>query len=245
MDDDVIKRPRLYVDHDLTVGSGVLLTPEHVHYLKNVLRCPPGGTLRLFNGRNGEWLATLEYTGKKTAQAVAVKNLLPQPAAARSVHLVFAPIKKARMDWLIEKAVELGATHLHPVLTQNTDVRALNDERLRQQIIEAAEQCERLDVPVLHDVLKLDQVLGQWNKTIPLIACLERFDAMPLAHVLPEDGPIAFLIGPEGGFTRDEKDRLSAAPFIRPASLGPLILRSETAVCTALSVILAQGESGP
>ena len=152
------------------------------------------------------------------------------------MHLLFAPIFNERMDFLIVKAVELGATLIHPVLTQNTDMRKINEDRLHAQIIEAAEQCERLDLPALMPAKDLFAALASWNKNILMLAALERFDAQPLKkRALP--GNVAVLIGPSGGFTREEMEKIAALSFIQPVSLGENILRSETAAAAALAIL--------
>jgi 16S rRNA (uracil1498-N3)-methyltransferase len=161
-----------------------------------------------------------------------------QPTTKRAVHLLFAPIKKHRQDWLIEKAVELGVTDFHPVLTQNTEVRKLNESRLTQQILEAAEQCERFDIPQLHELKKLDKVISSWSGALPLFACIERFDTKPLQAVVPPQREnVALLIGPEGGFTETEKDAI--AKHATAVGLGDTILRCETAVVKALVLLNA------
>ncbi len=200
------------------------------------MRRKEGDALRLFNGRDGEWRAELSALGKKSAQAIVQEQLFPQPPPGRAIHLVFAPIKKNRMDFLIEKAAELGATHIHPVLTQNTEIRQLNEERINAQLIEAAEQCERLTVPALAPLQKLDRLLGDWPQNVPLYACIERYDA-PLLKDISATGDAAILVGPEGGFTADEAALLTSRPFIRPVSLGTTILRAETACLKALSLL--------
>lgn len=232
------KLPRLYVDVPLSAGTAITLSTDHIHYFKTVLRRQPGDLVRLFNGRDGEWLCALTALDKKTGTATPDRQLRPQPASAPRVHLYFAPIKKASMDWLIEKAVELGATDLHPVLTQNTEIRELNTVRLVQQIMEAAEQCERLDNPRLHDMKKLAAL----NDDIPMLACIERGDAKPLLAALKErpGQNLSFLIGPAGGFTDDELSQLSARKNWTPVTLGPRVLRCETAVCAALSAAMLQ-----
>lgn len=186
--------------------------------------------MRLFNGRDGEWLATLESVDKKGVSIRIGTQLRNQPELPPETHLYFAPIKKARMDWVIEKAVELGATHLHPVLTQNTEVRAINEDRIRTQIIEAAEQCERMDAPELLPLRPLKEIL----RGTELLACIERMDAESLEEAIPEKGAVSFLIGPEGGFSEEEKNILSGTAGIKPVSLGPRILRSETAAVVVL-----------
>lgn len=230
---DITKSPRVYVPQDLTEGLGLMLEESIHHYLKNVMRVPEGGVARIFNGRDGEFIARIEQSGKKSTHVTIENKLRAQKIPQHKTHLLFAPIKKERMDWLVEKAVELGATDLHIVLTQNTDIRKVNEERMKAQIIEAAEQCERLDIPALQAPLDLWKALGAWNKDITIMAAIERMDSEPLCKL---DGDRAILIGPSGGFDEEEKTRLSGMPFIKPVSLGENILRSETAAIAALSI---------
>lgn len=234
------KLPRLFVDRELGPGQTVLLEQAQAHYLRNVLRRGEGDGIRLFNGRDGEWHARLSQLGKKTADATCDTQITPQPQPGPEIHLIFAPIKKNRMDMLVEKAVELGATHLHPVLTRNTEVRNINPDRLLAQITEAAEQCERLDRPSLSSLQSLPDFLTGWPKSTHIAACIERENqTAPLSEIF-ESGQSAYtvLIGPEGGFTAEEKALMGKQPdLIRPASLGPYILRAETAACYALTAI--------
>lgn len=233
---DHTKSPRLYLDAPLNEGQTLALTDAAHHYLKNVMRAETGDDVRFFNGRDGEFAARIETIEKKCLTARLEKQLRAQKNPARRVHLLFAPIRKERMDFLVEKAVELGATDLHIVLTQNTDQRKTNEDRLTAQIIEAAEQCERLDIPALHAGEDLFKKLKSWNADIPLFAALERTEAAPLEKQI---GDCALLIGPSGGFTSGEKERLCALPFLRPASLGDNILRSETAALCGLARLTA------
>lgn len=228
------KLPRLYVNVDLAEGQAVALEGAQAHYLRTVLRRQDGDGVRLFNARHGEWTARLEGLARKGGAAVPDIRIREQPTLARRVHLLFAPIKKTRMDFLIEKVVELGATDLHPVLTHNTEVRKVNEERLRQQIIEAAEQCERLDIPALHTLTDLHDKIVNWRDE-PVFACLERTQAPALGYALREGPSPALLIGPEGGFTKEETAFL--ADRCAPVSLGPNILRSETAALKALALL--------
>ena len=234
---DVIKLPRLYVDNELRESNIVNLNKDQAHYLLHVLRIHAGDCLRLFNGHDGEWRASVDSANKKGVSARIDSRIKEQPPVPRELHLFFAPIKKARMDWLIEKAVELGATHLHPVLTHNTEVRAINEERIRAQIIEAAEQCERMDLPELFSLQPVLNILS----TLPLLACLERTDAKSLKESIPEKESVAFLIGPEGGFTEDEKKKLCGMKNVAAVSLGPRVLRSETAAIMALCAVMGVG----
>ncbi len=228
----ITKAPRVYTDLPLSEGLGIFLEDASHHYLKNVMRASVGDVIRLFNGKDGEFSVRLEKMNKKTIEATVEKKLRAQKNPARRVHLFFAPIKKERMDFLIEKAVELGATDLHPVLTQNTDMRKINEDRLNAQIIEAAEQCERMDIPALHAPEDLFKKLHGWE--VPVYAAIERHDAKALRH---DDHDCTILIGPSGGFTQSEKEKLAGMKNITPISLGENILRSETAVVAALSLI--------
>lgn len=229
--------PRLYVATPLTEGGETQLDQAQAHYLKNVLRREKDDYVRLFNGIDGEWLCRIESFGKKECMLAVLELLAKQKNVQRKINLIFTPIKKQRMDFLIEKAVELGATDLHPVLTQNTEVRKLNEERIGQQIVEAAEQCERLDIPVFHELSGIREKLEGWSATEKIMICIERLDIPFLAQCLPPpDQDLAFLIGPEGGFSEEERGVLLALPAGIPVSLGTRILRSETAALTALAL---------
>ncbi len=234
-DDNHFKLPRLYVTASLHKGGTITLSKDQAHYLTNVLRRSAGAQLRLFNGQDGEWLATLEPTSKKSANAVITEQIKQQPQQTKRTHLIFAPIKKNRMDWLIEKAVELSVTDFHPILTQNTEVRKINEARLKAQIFEAAEQCERFEIPVLHDLKKLDSLLTNWSKDIQILSCIERFDAQPIQKIEQIGDAVAVLIGPEGGFTTQEKE--TTAKKTIPVTLGDTVLRCETAVAKALVLL--------
>lgn len=233
------KLPRLFMDLPMQAGGLVPLADGPFHYLKNVMRLEQGAQVRLFNGSEGEFVGTIVKLGKKDGEIQLGEKLKEQPATIRRVHLLFAPIRKERMDWLVEKAVELGATDLHPVFTQNTDNRKINPDKICLQMIEAAEQCERLDIPTLHSAQDIFKTLAAWNKAIPVLAALERQDTKSLSATLHAQGDIAFLIGPSGGFTMEEKEKLSSLPFVTPINLGERILRSETAAAVVLSSLLA------
>ncbi len=187
--------------------------------------------MRIFNGREGEYLATLGTIGKKTATAILNKQIFAQPTHIEHIHLFFAPIKKARMDILIEKAVELGVTDLHPVTTERTEYRKLNETRITAQIIEAVEQCERLNIPTLHPIQTLDQKLRSWDS--PLLWAAERYDASHLSTITGDN--YAFLIGPAGGFTPQECEKLKRHDQVTPISLGEAVYRSETAALLCLA----------
>lgn len=229
--DETFKLPRLFTAHCLLPQTLIELEPAQAHYLHNVMRKKEGDTIRLFNGIEGECLCTLTSLNKRHAEVKITEQLILQPANQRAIHLFFTPIKKNRQDWLIEKAVELGVTDFHPLLTQNTEVRKINTERMTHQIFEAAEQCERLTIPTLHPLIKLDHAL---SPDMPLYSCLERFDA-PVIQTQKPAGDFGFLIGPEGGFTVEEKKNLAQNTV--PVSLGDTILRCETAVIKALVLL--------
>ena len=228
------KLPRLYVESPLSADGSVALTAEQAHYLKNVLRRHDGDLVRVFNGREGEWRGPLADLSKKGGRVLLHTQTRQQPQGTRRVHLYFAPIKKTAMDWMMEKAVELGATDIHPVLTQNTEVRKINEERLAKQIFEAAEQCERLEIPTLHPMKPL---LSVFDEKIPVLACVERADAREIGPAVPKNGDIGILIGPEGGFTSEEKTFLAEKEGLTPVSLGESVLRAETATCYALIAV--------
>jgi 16S rRNA (uracil1498-N3)-methyltransferase len=232
--DETFKLPRLYTEYPLNHKGVIPLTSGQAHYLHNVLRRKTGDAVRLFDGVNGEWLGNIDKLDKKNGQVGLTEKIAEQPSGQNRVHLLFCPIKKHRMDWLIEKAVELGVTDFHPILTQNTEVRKINEERIRQQIFEAAEQCERFEIPLLHEIEKLDKVLSEWPETIEILSCLERYDAERIQPVMHD---IAILIGPEGGFTREEKEKIAFKTT--PVSLGETVLRCETAVVKALVLLSA------
>jgi 16S rRNA (uracil1498-N3)-methyltransferase len=212
-----------------------------VHYLKNVMRRQQGDFIRLFNGRHGEWAAKIVTLGRSEAVLEIGICLRPQPVVHRRLHLLFPLLKKNRLDIVIEKSVELGVDFLVPVLTDHTDVRDINQERLVAQIKEAAEQCERLVIPAIHDLRPLASWLHDWPRQIKILAAIERVDLPTLAQAQKKIAPtddIALLIGPVGGFSQSEKDLLLQQDFVIPVSLGDHILRSETAVIAMLSYLM-------
>lgn len=235
MSEDYKKLPRLYVEQDLNLNAPVSLGDGPLHYFRSVLRKQTGENIRVFNGRGGEFIAEITALDKKQGQITPVRKIGEQPAPGRKIHLLFAPIKKQRMDILFEKAVELGVTDLHPVVTAHCEVRAINEDRVRAQIIEAAEQCERMDVPVLHPLRNLKEKLSSPLPCKRVLWCNERGDVPFISIEGKKD--CAFLIGPEGGFDAQEAEILSKTPDISPVSLGNTVLRAETATlfCLALA----------
>ena len=233
-------RTRLYVSAPLTAGAFVDLTPEQVHYLRNVLRLSAGVEVALFNGKDGEWLGRIAELGKEKGQIEAIRQLRDQRGAP-DIWLLFAPIKRQGIDLVAEKASELGASVIWPIMTRHTDVARVNTERLTANAIEAAEQSERMEVPEVREPVDLPKLLDGWPADRPIIVCAEIGDASPIASVIQAlpAGPAAILIGPEGGFAQSELDMVLARPYARPARLGPRILRAETAAFAALTTWMA------
>lgn len=233
MDEKIWTYPRIHVEDDLGNEKTIPLSTEHAHYFRTVLRRQDGNHIRLFNGRDGEWLATLDSLGKKSGNALLVRQTCIQPKAPAKISLFFAPIKKARMSILIEKAVELGVTDLYPTLTERTENRKLKPERIEDQIKEAAEQCERLEIPTLHPIAKITAL--PYDVTIH--ACIERDDERQKApHISAiTEKNLNVLVGPEGGFTSKEIEHLAKKDNIIPISLGNRIYRAETASIICLT----------
>ncbi len=220
--------PRLFVDEVLAEGANVTVDGN---YLATVLRLRPGDRVKLFDDRTGEWLAEIVEAGKKRV-TLRIAERLKEREAVPDLWLVFAPVKRGRIDWLVEKATELGVARLLPVITRRTIVDRLNLERLRAHMIEAAEQCERTALPELAEPQKLDAILKTWPRDRSLWFADEA-GGEPFA---PAPGPAAILIGPEGGFTDEERAAIRALPQARPVSLGPRILRADTAALAAISL---------
>jgi 16S rRNA (uracil1498-N3)-methyltransferase len=220
--------PRLFVDEALTDGAGVTVDGN---YLAAVLRLGPGDKVKLFDDRTGEWLAEIVEAGKKRV-TLRLEAHLRDREAVPDLWLVFAPIKRGRIDWLVEKATELGVARLVPVITRRTIVDRLNLDRLRAHAVEAAEQCERTALPELAEPRKLEAVLKSW----PADRSLYFADEAGGEPFAPAPGPAAILIGPEGGFTDEEREAIRALPLARPVSLGPRILRADTAALAAVAL---------
>ncbi len=227
---------RLYTEHDLAAGQTVPLPANQVHYLRNVMRARAGDTVMVFNGRDGEWETRVEAISKGAGTLVPAQQTRRQ-AAEPGPWLLFAPIKRGPQDILVQKAVELGASALWPVMTERTNAGRVNMERLTANAIEAAEQCERLTIPDLRAPEKYSTVLDNWPQDRQLLVCVERGAAPAMGTVLQNSVDIdawAILTGPEGGFSPIELDLLTSLPFVSPVSLGPRILRAETAALAAL-----------
>jgi 16S rRNA (uracil1498-N3)-methyltransferase len=228
--------PRLYVEETLSQGMSVTLEGAPANYLANVLRLGPGAQIKLFDNRTGEWLAEIAEAGKKRVSLRPVTHLRPREPVP-DLWLVFAPIKRGRVDWLVEKATELGVARLVPVITRRTIVDRVKDERLFAHAIEAAEQCDRTVLPELAEPQKLEALLKSWPAERALIFADEMGGAPLIEAASP--APAAILIGPEGGFTDEERAMIRAVPPARSVSLGPRILRADTAALAALSLWMA------
>ena len=231
-----MSKVRLYVEHPLGSGQSVPLTRDQAHYLFGVMRLQPKDTLALFNGRDGEWRAEVAEAGKRsgtlTCQAQTAPLLTPP-----DLWLLFAPIKKARTDFIVEKAAELGVSRICPVQTEFTNSERIRRDRLQAHAVEAAEQCGGTFVPLVDDLQRLDRVLADWPGDRQLL-----FPDEALVGAAPTDlatlphGPWAILVGPEGGFSDAERARLSAHPNAHRIGLGPRILRADTAAVAALTL---------
>jgi len=231
---------RLFVTADLASGRSIEADRDQSHYLANVLRMTPGAELLLFNGRDGEWLARIEAVAKKAVQLLPVERTRPQPPLPDLVY-AFAPIKAGRLDYLVQKAVEMGAGLLQPVITQHTQMGRIGIERLQANALEAAEQCGILAVPPVREAVKLDRLLGEWPTGRRLIFCDEGAEGDNPLSLLGriEERKLGLLVGPEGGFSEEERRQLRALSFVTAIPLGPRILRADTAAVAALAVIQA------
>ncbi len=229
--------PRLFVEQRLSEGAMLTLDGTSANYLTTVLRRQSGEQVKLFDDETGEWLAEIVEAGRKRV-SLSVKHLLRERESVPDLWLLFAPIKRGRIDWLVEKATELGIARLMPVVTRRTVVDRLNLERLRAHAVEAAEQCERTALPELAEPAKLEALLKAWPQDRTLFFADEG-GGTPLAEAT-RPGPAAILIGPEGGFTDEERDSIRALGQTVPVSLGPRILRADTAALAALTIWMSQ-----
>jgi 16S rRNA (uracil1498-N3)-methyltransferase len=231
---------RLLVDADLAEGVAVACTPAQANYLRNVLRLQPGDPVLVFNGRHGEWRAELDVSGRR-AVSLRVGTQTRAQEDGPDIDYLFAPLKRARLDYMVEKATEMGVARLRPVLTRRTVAERVNLERMRAHAIEAAEQCGILRLPEVRPPETLERVVAGWDPARPLVFCDEDVEETcpfsALARIPP--GPIAVLIGPEGGFDPAERELLSTQPFVTRISLGPRILRADTAAVAALALVNA------
>ncbi|MFN4060154.1 MAG: 16S rRNA (uracil(1498)-N(3))-methyltransferase [Paracoccus hibiscisoli] len=226
---------RLFIDHPLVAGQAVPLDAGQSHYLSGVMRLRQGDAVAVFNGRDGEWQASLQEAGKRGGSLMVVAQTAPQQDPP-DLWLIFAPIKKARTDFIVEKAAEMGAARILPVQTDHTNSDRIRQDRLQAHAIEAAEQCGGTFVPPVADLVPLSRLLDGWDPARRILWADEsRAGPAQTLAGLPA-GPWAILIGPEGGFSAGERARLSRLPFVTPVSLGPRILRADTAAVAALAL---------
>ena len=233
--------PRLFVPHALDGDEGIELGKEQSLYLAAVLRKGVGDEVVLFNGRDGAWLARIDSAAKKAVYLELEEQIEPQPRRG-DLWYGFAPLKAARLDYVVQKATEMGAATIQPVITRYTQVSRIQLDRMRANAVEAAEQCEVLNVPEVVPEIQLDRLLAEWTQIHGDRLLVVADEAAPSASPI---GPLAglagrsigLLIGPEGGFAEEERMKLLAQPFVVPISLGPRILRADTAAVAALAVI--------
>lgn len=230
---------RLYVEHPLGDGQQVSLTREQAHYLFGVMRLAVGAEIALFNGTAGEWRAEVMEAGKRGGVLECRDQTAPQQMPP-DLWLCFAPIKKARTDFIVEKAVEMGARRIVPMQTSFTNSERIRQDRLQAHAVEAAEQCGATYVPEVAGLARLNRLLADWPQGRQIMFCDEARvgRSSALTGLLAEGGarPWAILIGPEGGFSQAERDRLHELPYAHPVALGPRILRAETAAVAALTL---------
>lgn len=230
--------PRLFLDDALTEGAEIPGTPAQAHHLGTVLRRGPGDAVAVFNARDGEFAARIA-TLRKDRCAFALGERLRAPAPEPDLRLVVAALKRDALDWVVEKATELGVAAIHPVTTRRTVVDRVNLDRLSAIARGAAEQCERLSVPVVHPAMPLHAALDAWDGA-PLLVAAERRGALPIRHVASGMRlPCGWLVGPEGGFEGGELDDATRRAFVTAVALGPRILRAETAAVAGLAVLQA------
>ena len=240
---DDFSTPRLYVEPPLARDVSITLDRQQAHYLVNVLRLATGATVLAFNGRDGEWRSALALEGRKRFGLTVREQTRPQPPPG-DLDYLFAPLKHARLDYMVQKAVEMGATRLRPVLSRHTQPQRVNLERMRANAIEAAEQCGVLTIPSIVAPVALDRVIAEWPSQRLLVFCDEGA-AMgdPLAALAAtraaRHGALAVLIGPEGGFADAERAALLRLPNVVRLPLGPRILRADTAAVAALALVQA------
>ncbi len=233
---------RLYVEADLGEGLGVVPNRDQMHYLLNVMRMGDGDHVRLFNGRDGEWLGRLDEV-KKRSCLIALEHKTRDQDALTGLWLLFAPVKRARLDFMVQKAVEMGAGRLLPVTTERTNVARIKLDRLRANAVEAAEQCGLLSVPEIAEPQSLERLLNGWSDEEDgrrIIFCDEvaaKASTLEQLQELGSAGPLAILIGPEGGFSPTERDQLLAREDTHAISLGPRIMRADTAAVAALAAV--------
>jgi len=228
---------RLYIDASLAEAAALPLGESQSHLLAHVLRAKPGDGLRVFNGRDGEWRATVQGITKRSV-TLQVEAQTRRQEGVPDLWLLLAPIKKTPLDYIVQKATELGVARIQPVLTRRTIVERVNLDRMRANAVEAAEQSGRLTVPEVEEPRDLAKLLPGWDPERRLMFCDEARDAPPAVAALAtmEPGPWAILTGPEGGFEAVEREMIRTLKFVVPVSLGPRIMRADTAALAAITI---------
>lgn len=229
---------RLFVDHGLKNNQTLVIERRQANYLLTVLRMKEGARILVFNGRDGEWLGEISEVKRKSCSIRLISNTRPQPTPYDLVYL-FAPLKKGRMDYMVQKAVEMGVGELQPIITEFTQFSKLNTAKMRANVTEAAEQCGILSLAQVNEPVKLFDLLDGWDNTRKIIFCDEDAKSDDLSGALSplKTSRLALLIGPEGGFSEIERNRLRSMDCVVPISLGPRILRADTAAVAALAVL--------
>ncbi len=230
---------RLFVDSELALDVELGTNALQAHYLTSVMRRTVGDLVTLFNGRDGEWLARIRATRRDQVRLVAESQLRAQ-ANRPPMALAFAPLKRDATDLVVGKATELGATSIHPVITAHSNTQRVNLERYRAITIEAAEQCERLDLPTLHAPVPLVQFLYQWDSAKNLLLCAERSNVPKITELRLASPAAGLIVGPEGGFASTELELMRRYTFLNLVSLGPLVLRAETAAIAGMALLQSQ-----
>jgi 16S rRNA (uracil1498-N3)-methyltransferase len=234
------RSPRLYVEAPLVAAGIVALESAQAHYLTTVLRLKSGAPVLVFNGRDGEWSATIEV--QRRGASLRIGEPVRAQTVAADLHYLFAPLKAARLDYMVQKAVEMGAARLQPVLTRHTQTARVNTERMRANAVEAAEQCGVLAVPAVGEPVTFQALLAARDPARWLIFCDEDAEVTnPIAALaaVPKRASLGVLIGPEGGFADDERTALLKSPNVVRVCLGPRILRADTAAVAALTIVQA------
>ncbi len=240
------RSPRLFVEHPLAQGAAVTLEAAQSNYLVNVLRLKPSASVLVFNGRDGEWHAELAALAKKKA-ALNILARTREQTATGDLHYLFSPLKHARLDYMVQKAVEMGVSRLAPIIMRHTQAERVNLDRMRANAIEAAEQCGVISIPEIAEPKKFESLTRGWKADRLLVFCDEEADVKdPVAALAPARGggiagalPVSVLVGPEGGFADTERAALLKLPNVVRLALGPRILRADTAAVAALTLVQA------
>lgn len=230
---------RLFVEHELASNTPFEASREQANYLLNVLRIQNGGSILVFNGQDGEWRVEITATGRKKCALTPIEQTRPQPEPY-SLRYCFAPLKQGRLDYMVQKAVEMGVGVLQPVVTQYTQIRSINEKRLRANAIEAVEQCGILTIPEIKPTVPFSEFAANLTDKDTLVFCDEEKPQASELAKLEGSSTISLLIGPEGGFSDDERKTLQNLPQTVHLGLGPRILRADTAAVAALAVLQAQ-----